>query len=114
VVAASLIIAVPVVHPPAVTSTIGYVEVGTAEVEIVAMRIAGVDAEVPVACIPDQRTIEIGSSTEQIPLPGEKNVAQIQITALPVGTEYVVLAGDSHEVVEVYLIGGLILSIAQV
>ena len=68
-IATPLIVAASVVHAPTVTATIGYVEVGTSEVEIVAVRIAGIDAEVPVACIPNQRAVEIGGCTEQIPLP---------------------------------------------
>ena len=42
------------------TSTVRYVEVRATEVEIVAARIAGVDTEVPVACIPVERTVEVG------------------------------------------------------
>jgi hypothetical protein len=50
---------------------------GTAEVEIVTTRIAGIDAEVPEAIAPVQWTIEIGSCHEGIPLPAEQYIAEI-------------------------------------
>ena len=114
VIPTSLIIAVAVVHPPAVASTIGNIEAGTTEVEVVTMRVAGIDTEVPIAGFPEQGTVEVGSCAEQIPLPREQNIAQIQVAALPIRAEHIVLAGDSHEVIEVYLVGSLILSIAQI
>ncbi len=113
-VTASFVEAAPVVHPPAVASTIGDEEVGTAKVEIVAVWVAGIDAEVPVACIPEERAVEIGGCTEHVPLPGEQNIAEVQVAALPVGAEHIILAGDAHEVVEIYFVGCLVLSIAQV
>ena len=41
------------------TSTVRNVEVRATEVEVVAARIAGVDAEVPVTCVPVERTVEV-------------------------------------------------------
>ena len=49
------------VHAPAVRAAVGIVETRAAEVIIVAARIAGIDAEVPVAGIPSQRTVEVSS-----------------------------------------------------
>ena len=57
--AASMIPASTTIHSPAVTSTIGNVEVRATEVEVVAVRISGVDAEMPVTSVPVERAIEI-------------------------------------------------------
>ena len=48
------------VYSPTMTSTVRNVEVRATEVEVVAARIAGVDAEVPVTCVPVERTVEVG------------------------------------------------------
>lgn len=48
----SYIVAASAIHVPGMTTTISGVEVWTTEVEIVAMRITGIDAEVPVTSIP--------------------------------------------------------------
>ena len=111
VVDAALVEATAVVHVPAVSTTIRSVEVGTAEVEVVAMGIAGVDAEVPVASVPVEGTIEIGGCAQGFPLPRVEHVAQVEIATLPVGTEHIVAAGDAHQIVEVYFIDGLVLGI---
>ena len=52
VVAMAVIIAMSANHVPSMTATIGGIEYRTSEEEIVAMRIAGIDAEVPVTGIP--------------------------------------------------------------
>ena len=77
--ASSVIPASVSVYSPAMTSTVRYVEVRATEVEIVAARIAGVDAEVPVACIPVERTVEIGGIEICSILPVEQDIAQIHI-----------------------------------
>ena len=74
------------VNSPAMTSTVRYVEVRATEVEIVAARIAGVDAEVPVARIPVERTVEIGGIEICSILPVEQDIAQIHIALAPVST----------------------------
>ena len=68
------------------TSTVRYVEVRATEVEIVAARIAGVDTEVPVACIPVERTVEVGGIEICSILPVEQDIAQIHIALAPVST----------------------------
>jgi len=60
---------------PAVASAIGVEEVGTAEIEIVAVRIAGVDAEMPEACVPVERAIEIARREVGVVLPVEQYIA---------------------------------------
>ena len=106
-----MIVAATTIEVPAVASTVGGIEVWTSEIEVVAMRIAGIDAEVPVACIPVERTVEIGGGTESIPLPGVENIVQVEVAALPVDTEHIVDSGHTHQVVEVDLVGSLILSV---
>ena len=48
----SVVPTVSAVYVPAMTATVSPVEVRTTEVEIGAVRIACIDAEVPVSCIP--------------------------------------------------------------
>ena len=109
-----LVVAVSTVHAPAVTATIGNVEVRTSEVEVVTMRIAGIDAEVPIASAPVERTVEIGGGAESFPLPGVEDVLQVDVATVPVGAEHVVTAGYTHQIVEVNLIGCLVLCISKI
>lgn len=76
--------------------------------------IAGVDAEVPMASIPIQRTEEIGGSTEGSPLPVEQDVAHVKVAALPVGAEHIVATGHTHKIIKVYLVCSLILLVGEV
>ena len=110
----SVVVAVSAVSVPGVAATIGGIEVGTSEVEVVAMGIAGVDAEVPVAGLPVERAIEVTGCEEGVPLPVEQDVTQVEVTALPIGAEHVSAAGHTHQIVEVDLIRGLILLVRQV
>ena len=55
----TVIVAVSANSVPSVGTMIGVIEVRTSEVEVVTVRVAGIDAEVPVAGVPVQRTIEI-------------------------------------------------------
>lgn len=80
-VVAALIIAAASVAPPAVTTAIGQVDGRTAEIEVVASRIACVDSEMPVAGAPVERTVEICGCAESVPLPVQEDVAQIKIAA---------------------------------
>ena len=84
------------------------------EEEIVAVWVAGVDTEVPVAGIPVERTVEIGCSNVCAILPVKQYVAQVEVALTPVVTVEVVVCIDTHEVVEVYLVGSLILCIAEI
>ena len=86
----------------------------TTEVEIVAVRIAAVDAEVPICSIPVYRAIEVGCIAEQLILPVEEDVTQVEITVCPVNTIEVVIAVDTHQVVEVHLVCCLVLLLGEV
>jgi hypothetical protein len=66
------------------SATIGVPEMWTTEVEVSTMGIAGIDAEVPVASVPIERTVEIACCTEGIVLPVEQDIAQVKITANPI------------------------------
>lgn len=99
---------------PAVTSAVHGVEVRCAEIEVVTVWVAGVHAEVPIACVPIEWTIEISGVAVHAVLPVEQNVTQIQIAALPVESEQVVIVVDAHQVVEVNLVCSLILVIGEV
>ena len=111
---ASVVPAATTVHVPAVTTTIGDIEVRTSEVEVAAVRIAGIDAEVPVATVPVQGTIEVAGGAVCAILPIEQNVAQIHITALPVQSVQVVVVVDAHQIVEVDFVCSLILVFCKI
>jgi hypothetical protein len=110
----SIVISVSAMNVPSVTSTICGIEVGTSEVEIVTMWVTAIDAEVPVACFPVEWTIEICGCYIGIPLPVQQDVAEVQVPALPVCAENVSTTCHSHQIVEVYLVGSLILLICEV
>jgi hypothetical protein len=108
------IIAVTTVHVPAVTTTIGCVEVGTTEVEEVTVWIVDIYSEVPVTGFPVQGTEEICGCTIQIPLPSVEDILQIHVATLPAGAINIVATGYTHQVVQVYLVGGFILLVGEV
>ena len=110
----TVIVAVSANSVPSVGTMIGVIEVRTSEVEVVTVWVAGIDAEVPVAGIPVQRTIEIGRCDEGIPLPVKQDITQVEITALPVRSVHIVTAGDTHQIVEVDLIGCLVLFVCEI
>ena len=114
VVDAAVVVAVSAVHVPGVTAAVGGIEVRASEVEVVTDGIAGVNAEVPVSCAPVERTVEVGSGHEGVPLPLVEDVAHVQIAALPVGSVDVVVARHTHQVVEVDLVGSLVLCVRKV
>ncbi len=90
------------------------IEVRATEEEVVTMRIAGVDAEVPVAPVPIERTIEVEGIEVGAILPVEQNVAQIEVALPPVGPVEVVVSVYSHKVVEIDLVGCLVLLVGQI
>ena len=114
VIMTSLIVTATAIVAPAVSAAIGHIEMRVSEIEVVAMRIAGIDAEVPVACLPVEWAIEIRGGTEQIPLPAIEDITDIQVATLPVQSKHVALTGDAHQIIQVNLIGSLILCVRQV
>ena len=112
----TVIIVVPVsaVQVPGVCTTISSIEHRTSKEEVVTVRIAGIDAEMPVACVPVEWAVEVAGSYVCLPLCVEQNVAQVAIAALPVVAIDIVIARHTHQVVEVDLIGGLILLVGKV
>ena len=75
VVSAAIVVAVCTMQVPSVSAAIGCIEVRTSKVEVVTMRITAIDAEVPVACLPIEWTIELGCSHISLPLPVKQNIA---------------------------------------
>ena len=114
VVAVSVVVAVSAMTMPCMSAAIGGIEVRTSEVEVVTVRITCIDAEVPVACIPVEGAVEVGRCDKGVPLCLQQDVAHIEVTALPIDAIDIVNAGDSHQVVEVDLVGSLILLVRQV
>ena len=66
-----VVVATVAMNMPCMTTTISGVEVRTSEEEIVTVWIAGIDAKVPVACLPIEWTIKIGGCDISLPLPIE-------------------------------------------
>jgi hypothetical protein len=114
VLAMAIVIAAIAMYVPGMSATIGGIEVGTSEVEVVTVRIAGIDAEVPVACLPVEGTVEIAGCQEGIPLPVEKNITQIEVATLPIHAEHVVATCHTHQIVEIDFITSLILLVGEV
>ena len=110
----SVIPAASAVVVPAVSTVIGHVEVRASEVEIGTVRIASIDAEVPVACAPIERTVEVACIEVGAILPVEQNIAQVEVTALPIESIEVVYTVDAHQIVEVDFVCGLILILSEV
>lgn len=67
----AMIVAVSAYHVPGMTATIGGIEYWTSKEEVVTVRIARIDGEVPEPIKPVEWTVEIGGCTEGIPLPIE-------------------------------------------
>ena len=112
--AVAVIIAVSTYSMPGMSTMIGVIKMRTSEVEVVTVRVTGIDAEVPIASVPVQRTIEIGSCDEGIPLPVKQDIAQIEIAALPIGAIHIVTAGDTHQIVKIDLVGSLVLFVSEI
>ena len=74
---------------PSMPSAISGIEVRTSEIEVVAVRIAQIDAKVPITGLPVKWTIEIAGSNVGIPLPVEQYIAQVQIPTLPVCAKHI-------------------------
>jgi len=99
---------------PAVTTIVAIVEVWATEIIVVAIRIAGIDAEMPVACLPVEWAIEVAGCAIGRILPVEQNITEVKVTVRPVGSIQVVVRVDTHQIVEVYLVGGLVLILCEV
>ena len=114
VIAVAVIVAVTAMAMPGMSSAIGHIEVRISEVEIFTVRVAEIDAEVPVASLPVQGTVEIGCCHKGVPLPVVEDITHVEVTTLPIGAEHVCTSCDTHEVVEVDLIRSLILLFGQI
>ena len=114
VIPVSVIIAMSSMSVPGMSATIGIIEMRTSEVEVVTMWITTVYAEVPETSLPIKRTIEVACCYIGTPLPVEQDIAQVQISALPIGAEYIRTACDTHQIVEVDLICSLVLIVSQI
>jgi len=111
---AVIVVTASSVNMPGMAATIGGIEVRTSEVEVVTVRIAGIDAEVPVACLPVEGTVEITGCNIGAPLPVEKDITQIEVAALPIDAKHIGATCHSHQIIEVDFITCLILLIGEV
>ena len=109
-----MVIAVSTVHSPAVSTSVGNIHRWSGEVVERASRISCVDAEVPAPSVPVERTEEVRSSSESVPLPVEQDVAKVEIASCPVVAIDIIHAGHAHQVVEVNLVCGVILSVREI
>ena len=110
----AVVVTMSPMNVPGMSSTIGGIEVRTSEEEIVTMRIAAIDAEVPVACLPVEWAIEVAGCQVGVPLPVEQDIAEIEISALPIGAEHVSATSYTHQVVEVDFVSCFVLLISQI
>ncbi len=99
---------------PRVTTIVGEHEVRATEEEIVAVRIACVDAEMPETIAPIERTIEVRGIAVSAILPVEQDVAQVEVALPPVNAVEVIIVVYTHEVVKIDLIGCFILLIGEI
>ena len=60
---------------PSMSASIGYIEMRTTEIEVITMRIACIDAEVPITALPPQWAIEIACCAESLILPVQKYIS---------------------------------------
>ena len=111
---ASFIPTASAVSSPTVSAIIIGIEVRTSKEEVVTMRIAGVDTEMPITAVPVKRTIEIGCVYIHTVLPIEKHISEIEITLPPIKAIEIIVCIDAEQVVEIDLIGGFILLIGEV
>ena len=114
VIPVSVVVTMSTVNVPGMTAMIGGVEMWTSEVEVVTMWIAAIDTKVPETCLPVEWTIEIAGCQIGLPLPVEQDIAQVQVTTLPIGAENVSSTSHTHQVVEVDLVCCLVLLIGQI
>ena len=112
--ATSVVISAAANNVPRMTSAIAGIEDRTSEVEVVAVWIAGIDAEVPVATIPVEWAVEVAGGTECLPLPFQQHVAHVQIATLPIGGIDIIVTGNTHQVVQIDFVGSLVLLVGQV
>ena len=99
---------------PAMTTAVGCPYCGTLEIEEGANGIVGINTEVPHACIPIKRTVEIRRCTEGIPLPVIEDNLHVEIALAPVFRIEVVNGVYTHEVVKIDFVGCLILLLREV
>ena len=72
------------VHVPCVSATVCNVEMRTAEIEEIMVRIVCEDAEMPASAAPVYRTVEILQTAECTVLPVEKYVREVKIATAPI------------------------------
>ena len=114
VLSVTIVVATIAMYVPGMSTTIGDIEARCSEVEVVTVRITGVDAEVPVACLPIEGTVEIAGCQEGIPLPVHKDITQIEVATLPIDAKHVRATSHTHQIVEVDLITSLVLLVGEV
>jgi len=88
------------------------VSLRTRTIEVVAISIAVVDAEVPSACRPVHGTIEVLCHLIAVVLPAVEHVAQTSIAERPAVSEDIVTV-KSGDIVEIDFIHGLVLLVVQ-
>lgn len=110
----SVVVTMSPMNVPGMSTTIGGIEVWTSEEEIVTMRITAINAEVPVACIPVEWAIEVAGCYVGVPLPVEQDIAEIEISALPIGAEHISATCHTHQVVEVDFVSCFVLLVSQI
>ena len=109
-----VIVAASSINMPCMSASICCIEMRASEVEVVTSRVVAIDAEVPIASFPIEWAVEIGGCEECVPLPIEQYVTQVEVTALPIGTEHIVTPRYTHQIVEVDFVCSFVLFVCQV
>ena len=94
---------------PCMTSMICCIEVWMTVIEVIAMWIVCIDAEVPESIAPIEWTVEILKSAECAILPVEQYVREIKVTSGPIVCIQIRSRVYTHEIVEINLVCSLIL-----
>lgn len=84
------------------------------EVEVVAMRIASIDSEVPNTSVEVERAVEVSRIAEHTILPVEEHIAEVEITPTPVVAVQILVGVDTEQIIEVNLVSCLILVVGEV
>lgn len=112
--AASVIPAASAIHSPAMPTTVNMEEMRPSEIEVITVRIAGIDTKVPITGVPIKRTVEICRIHIHAILPIKQYITEVEVALLPISPIQIGLAIDTHEVVKVHLVSSFILFFREV
>lgn len=96
-----------------VPSVITVIYIWTLAVEVPWVVVTGVYTPCPCVVIIIERTIEVVGTYKVVVLSWIKNIEQVAVSSVPIAAIEVIGVVNAHEIIEIYLINGCILSIGQ-